>query len=82
MNLDLQILKSLSQIPDHLMMPVATLWAEVRMFSMPQPDRPTFDAALRRLEDDLKQIIRITNTDADKAKITASGKARLAEALG
>lgn len=81
MNLELAILQSLSRLPDDLMMPVGALWNEVRHSAFPQPDRPTFDLALRRLEDDKRQIVRVTNADADKVKITLTGKARVAESL-
>jgi hypothetical protein len=79
MNLQLQILTSLRRVHPRLM-PVETLWAEVRMASMPQPSRPEFNQALRVLEDDKKQIVVVKGEDRERAKITDDGIARHEEA--
>ena len=80
MNLELHILDSLRALPSHLMMPVETLWGEVRMKMVPRPSRPDFDHALRALEDTKKQIVVINGEDQSRAKITDLGTARLHEA--
>lgn len=80
MNIELKILASLRRMPADRMMPVEALWSEVFMSSMPQPDRPTFNQALRVLENDKKQIIRLKDDDRDVVKITTLGIARHEEA--
>jgi hypothetical protein len=80
MSLELHILTSLRALPSHLMMPVETLWGEVRMKMAQRPSRADFDHALRVLEDDLKQIVVIVGRDQTRAKITDHGIARLHEA--
>ena len=80
MNIELHILESLRVLPDFLMMPVETLWVEVRRKIVPHPSRADFDHALRVLEDTKKQITVIRGEDLLRAKITDLGKARLHEA--
>lgn len=75
MNLQLQILSSLRLVYPR-MMPLETLWAEVRMASMPQPSRSDFSHALRVLEDEKKQLVVTKDDDRERAKITAEGIAR------
>lgn len=79
MSIQLQILTSLRRVHPRLM-PVETLWAEVRMASVPQPSRSEFNQALRVLEDDKKQILVINGEDLQRAKITDDGIARHEEA--
>ena len=79
MNLQLQILKSLRRVHPRLL-PMETLWAEVRMALPEPPSRSDFNHALRVLEDEKSQLIVIKGEDVVRAKITDPGIARLEEA--
>jgi len=79
MNLQLQILKALRGVHPRLM-PLESLWPEVRMAMPEPPSRIDFDHALRVLEDEKRQVIVLKGEDRVRAKITDEGLARVAEA--
>ncbi len=75
MNLQLTILSSL-RLVHPLMMPLGTLWEDVRRALVPEPSRSDFSHALRVLEDEKRQILVLRDDDRVRVKITAEGIAR------
>lgn len=76
MNLERTILSNLkSRHPD--LMPIGTLWAEVKL-DEPSASYTEFREALGTLEEKGQALV-VKGEDRDKAKITDAGRARLME---